>query len=295
MRSRKSSRQLTASADQSVNFPPTGVVREINRLLNARLAHGRAQRKVIQHNLEAGQIAENVFRDVLRQTLPFRFGVAKGKLVSAEGVMSRHLDVIVYDALNCPALFIDENDNQILPVEGVYAVIEVKSATSKSVLEEAFEELASVEIIHPGVVCSTNELVDYVPPILKIFSFEDSRSLETIHENFVELNQRYPRKVSASSYSKKSPGSKDMTGEHYMINSITIAEKGTVYHMLDGSTAIGRWGDATAGLMFSSLLSQLFQIELQPHNPLAYLSWLHAGPREIYRAKTNAVPKKRKV
>lgn len=287
---RKINRRLAAADDLSDQRPASQLVRDINRLLNQRLAMGRDQRDVIRHSGEAGQIAENVVRDVLRETLPLRYGVAKGKLTNPEGALSRHLDVIIYDTLNYPTLFIDENRNQIIPIEGAYAVIEVKSSTSKSALTEAFEELSSVASLHPGKCRSSNRLVDFFPPILKILSLHDKRTLDTIHANFVELNERYPQAFSSSSYSAESPGAKRMTGETYMIHDITVAEKGTVYHMLNGSTAVGRWGDATIGLMLSSLLDMLDQIELTRHSPFRYLSWLHAGRREIYEPETTRPP-----
>jgi hypothetical protein len=279
----KSIRQLTASYDESVDRPPTEIVREIYRVINTRLAQGRSQRKVIKNNLEAGLIAENVFRKMLRETLPLRFGVAKGKVISAEGKLSCHLDVIIYDAMNFPALFIDDNHNQILPVEGVYAVIEVKSNTTKSSLVEAFHELSSVRAINTGDVCSTNDHVDHRPPILLVFSFDDVRSLDSVHRNYVELNKLYPCNFSSSCYSDKSPGSANMTGEHYMVQSVCIAGKGEVYHMLNGETAIGRWGVYTTGMMISTLLSDLGEIELKSYEPTKYLSWLNAGRREVYR------------
>jgi hypothetical protein len=280
----KNSWQLTASYDESSFHPPTEIVREINRSINARLAEGRLQRKVIKNNLEAGLIAENVFRKMLRETLPLRYGVARGKVINSKGKLTGHLDVIIYDAMNYPALFIDDNHNQILPIEGVYVVIEVKSNTTKTSLAEAFQELSSVRTIHPGAICSNNDHVDHRPPILKIFSFGDARSLDAVHRNYVELNQRYECSFSSSCYSDKSPGSADMTGEHYMVHSVSIAGKGEVYHMLNGETAIGRWGEYTAGMMINSLLSDMPEIELESHNPFAYLSWLNAGRKEVYNS-----------
>lgn len=279
---RKNSRQLTASYDESAFHPPTEVVREINSSINARLAEGRLQRKVIKNNLEAGLIAENVFRKMLRDTLPLRYGVAKGKVINSKGKLTGHLDVMIYDAINYPALFIDDNHNQILPIEGVYAIIEVKSNTTKTSLAEAFQELSSVRTIHPGIIRSNNDLVDYRPPILKVFSFDDARSLDAVHRNYLELNRRYECSYSSSCYSDKSPGSKKITGERYMVSSISIAGKGEVYHMLNGQTAIGRWGEFTTGMMINSLLSDLPEIELESHRPSAYLSWLNAGRREVY-------------
>lgn len=271
------------STDLSKSNPASELIQIINNQFNSNLLSGLHQGKIIKHNGEAGQIAEVVLRGMLRKTLPMRFGVAKGKVTNPQGKLSRHLDIIIYDSLNFPALFIDENENQILPIESVYCVVEVKSNITKTTLTEAFDELYSVALLKDQIIRSKNRLVDYRPPILSIVGLRDSRSLDTLHKNYVELNKKYHQSFSSSCYSGKSPGFVDMTGQTYMIHNIAVVEKGTVYHMLDGSTAIGRWGENTIGLFISSILHKLSDIDLPDYVPTNYLSWLNAGSREIYR------------
>lgn len=261
---------------------PPEVMSEINRQLNARLQLGRGERRVIKHSLEAGLIAEIALRDLLALILPKKYGVTKGKLINAAGEMSRHLDVIVYDTLNYPTFFLDGNGNQILPIEAALVAAEVKSTTSHAVLKEAFLELSSVARLHPFRNCSTNDFLDYCPPALIVFSFHDERKLTTILRDFVSLNRDYPVKQSFSRYSAKSPGSKDATGDSYMVHTIIVAEKGSVYCMLDGRVAIGEWGEHTVGLEISSIIGELAQIQLPTHRGTAYLSWITSGTRHIY-------------
>jgi hypothetical protein len=116
------------------------VAEQLSRMLNA--AKGKAE--LIGHNLEKGLGNEEALRSLLSWFLPHRFGVAKGKIANAFGGLSKHLDVVIYDALGCPTLFLDENRNQILPVEGVYAAVEVKTTLDASKLRQAFVTLASV-------------------------------------------------------------------------------------------------------------------------------------------------------
>ena len=135
------------------------VIAKISQRLNDKLLEGLKRGQVIEHSLEYGLGTEAVFRDLLRLVLPLRFGIAKGKLVNSRGMTSRHLDTIVYDNLNCPNLYSDENDNLILPIEGVYAVIEIKSRTTSSVLREAFESLSSVSVSYTHLTLPTILLV----------------------------------------------------------------------------------------------------------------------------------------
>jgi hypothetical protein len=264
----------------------TAIMRSISDRLHERLNEERKRGQVIGHNLEYGLGSESVLRTILKEILPIKYGIAKGKLINLKGVMSRHLDVIIYDHLTCPTFFVDEHQNQVLPVESAYAVIEVKSTTSASALQDAFENLSSVsDVAGDAPNCSTNELVDFIPPLLAIWSFQDTRKLETIAQNYVDLSLRYCRDYSFSRYSDKSPGSKDRTGDCYLVAKIVILGKGVIYHMLDGRIAIGRWGKSSFGMFFTSLLAQLNQIKLKEFHPLHYLTWTHSGPRELYERR----------
>ena len=135
---------------------------------------------------------------------------------------------------------------------------------------------------------STNNYRVYKPPELQIFSFADDRKLETIRDNYIRLTQEFPRSYSYSQYSKASPGFKNMTGDTYLVSGIVVTGKGSVYHMLDGSTAIGRWKHNTVGLFIMSMISRFNEIRLPPVEPHSYIVWWMAGVREIYQRRPKA-------
>lgn len=268
--------------DLSDRQPLTKVISDINKRFNTKLNERRENGILIQHNLEYGLGSENVLRELLAEVLPSKYGVGKGKIVSSSGNLSNHLDIIIFDKLNYPTFYTDENRNLIVPIESVYCVIEVKVRTDSGVLKKAFEGLESVSDIAGVTVKSTNELVDYRPPKLVVFSFQDERSLETIKENFCRLSDEFQREWSFSRYAEKSPGHERDNGHQYLVSSVYILGLGQVYSMLDGSVAIGRWGEHTFSMLISSLLSDLNHIDLGKYTSTSYVHWLGAGIREIY-------------
>ena len=72
--------------------------------------------------------------------MPGRLEIGTGEIAAANGDVSPQMDLIVYDRLHTPLL--DGTDSSILvPVEGVYAVIEVASNLSSSKLKEDAEKI----------------------------------------------------------------------------------------------------------------------------------------------------------
>jgi hypothetical protein len=269
--------------DYSKSKPLVEVMQSINERFNSKLFEGRENGRLINHNLEYGLGAENILRGLFEETLPSKYGVGKGKIVNSEGILSSHQDVIIYDKINYPTLFTDENKNLIVPLESVYAVIEVKTKTDSAVLRKAFEGLKTVsDLAQGGEVKSTNDLVDHKPPKLMIFSFQDDRAIKTIKENYCALSSEFPRDWSFSRYSEKSPGHERDNGYHYLVSGVYILGVGGVYAMLNGSVAIGVWKNNTFGMLLSGLLSTFNQIKLGDYHPESYVSWIGAGAREIH-------------
>ena len=79
-----------------------------------------------QNRGESGRRREDDVREFLAQHLPKKLGVASGEIVDSTGGCSPQMDVIICDALNTP-LFDSSPSSILVPVEGVYAVIEVAS------------------------------------------------------------------------------------------------------------------------------------------------------------------------
>lgn len=246
------------------------IFEQLNRMLLAKAG----QAGIINHSLEKGLGNEETLRSMLRDFLPRRYGVAKGKVANQKGQMSRQLDVIIYDALNFATLFIDENANQILPVESAYGVIEVKTTLTSTLLEESFANLYSVYELHRRSDLSCNTMVTSCPPYLQVFAFNDSRTLATIEKQFRTLTKQYAASLSSYSYTPESPAFARCTGETHMVSSIDILNKGSVYHMLDGTIRTADYAEYTLGMFMTGLVNHFSELQL-PQAPLtAYLNWI---------------------
>jgi hypothetical protein len=102
-----------------------------------------------------GVVGEAAVRSWLRSFLPRRYGVTAGYIRGQRQPSSKqlHFDVIVYDALEAPILWTEDNHDRssggasrTIPAEYVRAIIEVKAAfTSDSVTQtiKKFEHLES--------------------------------------------------------------------------------------------------------------------------------------------------------
>lgn len=103
-----------------------------------------ASRVAFEHNLTKGEAVESAVRKFFRDHLPSSIGVAHGQVIDRHGTTSKQLDVILFDARRTPILFSDEaNENRIIPVEGVIAVIESKTQLQLSDIPK-LSESASV-------------------------------------------------------------------------------------------------------------------------------------------------------
>lgn len=146
----------------------------------------------IKHAGDKGENREHILREFLATHLPKKYGVAKGEIVTKDGQHSHSADVVIYDAIGCPVLYSEKT--AIIPIEGVYGVIEVKSSLSKSEFIgaarqiEAFKKMAPREL---GVI----ETREYVTvhrssrPFGIIVGFDlAGNSLDSLSRNWQELN-----------------------------------------------------------------------------------------------------------
>jgi hypothetical protein len=119
-------------------------------------AFDRARTKADLHKVTTahGGAAEAEFRKWLSEFLPKKYGVTSGYVVS-QGRQSTdrtpHFDVIIYDCLESPVLWIDgtvDDSNQgrsrAIPAEYVLAVIEVKSRITTTSVRQAMEHLGEL-------------------------------------------------------------------------------------------------------------------------------------------------------
>lgn len=120
-----------------------------------------------------GNVAEAEFRKWLTEFLPKKYGVTSGYIISQglnENVKATHFDVIIYDILNSPVLWVeDDPDNSkqgqslAIPAEYVKGVIEIKSAFKSSTVKDAIEHLSELKILME-VDAESEEYKKYLPP-----------------------------------------------------------------------------------------------------------------------------------
>ena len=94
------------------------------------------------HAGEKGAEVEDILKQFLNEHLPQRFRAGSGIVLDTENSPSRQQDVIVYDALSSP-LYRYAPKTQIIPMDAVVSVIEVKSSLTKAELEDASQKIAS--------------------------------------------------------------------------------------------------------------------------------------------------------
>lgn len=101
-------------------------------------------RVTLTHPGQKGTAFEGAVKTFFRKYLPDRLGIASGQVVDSNGAISKQLDVIIYDKDKAPILY-DSNEVQIVPVECVYAVVEVKARLDVSDLDSIYKNMMSVK------------------------------------------------------------------------------------------------------------------------------------------------------
>lgn len=148
----------------------------------------------VHHMGDRGENRESVLREFLSTHLPTRYGVTKGEIITRAGEHSHSADVIIYDKINCPVLYVEKT--AVLPIEGVYGIIEVKSHLSKQEFVDASSKIEAFKRLAPreASVIRTREYVTLHTPsrpfgIVLGYQLADN-SLDSLLMNWWELNER---------------------------------------------------------------------------------------------------------
>ena len=116
-------------------------------------AKTQAKKNIVQ--TKHGVVAEAGFRKWLSDFLPKRYAVTSGYIISQglpENTKAPHFDVIIYEHLESPVLWIEQDPDaseqgksRAIPAEYVRAVIEVKSSFENKTVKKAIEHLAELQ------------------------------------------------------------------------------------------------------------------------------------------------------
>jgi hypothetical protein len=142
-----------------IEFPSQGWQQILTARREMLDAYDRAREQARSHEVETyhGNVAEAVCRRWLADFLPKRYGVTSGYVVSP-GLSSRdktpHFDVIIYDQLESPILWIEDNPDSssqgrslAIPVEYVRAILEVKAAFSAKTVRDSLDHLRDLSLL----------------------------------------------------------------------------------------------------------------------------------------------------
>lgn len=148
----------------------------------------------VKHSGDKGENREHILREFLATHLPKKYGLAKGEVVTKNGQHSHSADIIIYDAINCPILYSEKT--AIIPIDGVFGIIEVKSVLSKTEFVSAARQIEAFKKVAPrelGVIETREYVTVHRPsrPFGLIVGFDlAGNSLESLSKNWVELNNK---------------------------------------------------------------------------------------------------------
>lgn len=112
---------------------------------------------VISHPTGKGDNTEENWKKFLREILPQKYGIDRGYLIDSKGNESNQIDLIIYDALYSPLIITSQAGEKFIPIESVYAVVEVKPSINKTTLEYANKKIESVKKLQRssrGMTCA---------------------------------------------------------------------------------------------------------------------------------------------
>lgn len=103
------------------------------------------------YNYDSGLPLEEIVRASLRQLLPLRYAVRAGVLVDRQGQSAGDCDVVIFNDLWFPSVKAGptpESRRTYLPIEGVYAVGEIKQSLNECTLDKAMKKLVTAHRLH---------------------------------------------------------------------------------------------------------------------------------------------------
>lgn len=178
--------------------------------------------KMITHNLEKGENNEEILKDFLKKFLPKKFSITSGFVIDKSGGISKQCDIIIYDNHYNPEM-LNFRTIKMIPVDFVYAVIEVKTTLDQNEIKSAIENIESVKKLDyikkkisyadfnpedPSKLVSFGDM-DTTPPMGFVFAYNTNIvQLQTIKDN---IASNLP------------------TEKEHHINSVLILNKGFIF------------------------------------------------------------------
>lgn len=150
-------------------------------------------RSQFDHSGLKGDEGEEIVREFLSEYLPRNYGYGNGEIIDSEGTVSREVDIAICNQFH-PFTY-SKDGRGLLFVEGVEAVVEVKSVLNEDHLERSIENCSSVRSLEANTPAGTMgfdpraegfERVKVTPHA--VFAFETPYNMETLQQKLMDLN-----------------------------------------------------------------------------------------------------------
>ena len=163
------------------------------QLIAKRLRIDFEESGLAKHPGTKGTNREHRLAEFLRDKLPAQYGVATGEVVFRDGSMSNQTDIIIYDRIRSPVLYSEAS--QIVPIDGTFGTIEVKSYLSKEELLGAARKIKNFKERVPSDLAFIRKPEHYTvlrpgKPFGVVFGYSlKGNSLESLAANWMEFNK----------------------------------------------------------------------------------------------------------
>jgi hypothetical protein len=152
--------------------------------------------ETIHHAGDRGVEREDVLEESLLPLLPDQIGIGRGEIRAGNGHWSKQEDLILYDKLSCPRLFVGSR-SQVFPVESVGAIIEVKTRLNTQKIKEATENISAArELEKAGTATRVGPgSIDFGPPtpvLGCVFAYDLDLKFETFKQRWIEAQLALP-------------------------------------------------------------------------------------------------------
>lgn len=146
----------------------------------------------IEHMGTRGASREEILKKYLSELIPKRYEIGSGIITDIEGSQSKQQDLFLYDAFNSP-IFLKRESSVVIPIESVYATIEVKSSLSKETLKQSIDNIRSVKRLKQTQLINRNLVPGYHNFVFgSIFAYTSEVTMDTLHKNIIEYCDSIP-------------------------------------------------------------------------------------------------------
>lgn len=238
----------------------------------------------LEHSGLKGTMREDILKKYLKELLPKKYEVTSGCIVDSSEKQSKQQDFIIFDNFNSPS-FVESEKEQIVPIESVYATVEVKSNLTIEELRKAINNIESVHKLEKTKSTVPRLFSSLIKaPLSMIFSYTSDTSLENIAKNLDELNENIEYKNRVSIICILDKGLIFGVDKNGFTNILLSPNENTIYTTHEDKIENNLY------LFYLLMISGLNSIWLPPVNLMAYAEKIHKADFSHTLSKDRKVP-----